>query len=435
MAMVGEAVNTVLAGVNRQDVVTSDDGWRAFLTGLAGAIQQDLEAAVAAATTQAAEAATEAAEHAVPPQVQPVQGFQGPGQSEFNSKVFTPGKFADQHGEQSFPQWREDVPMFCRRNRKDLCKAIGAVERLKLPIEIPKLQQELERIDADLLRSDFDIARYGLWLHDDLKMLTTGQARSIADSTREEPGSGIIGCAKLNERFWSNDQRGLTNLSSNAMNFPRPKALKDTCMAKLDLGDRIREWERVANEPFQVEMKKTALLRVLPEHDERRLLDLNMDVEKLSPADLEARIDLFGNNHNTDATTGAIVNLDIAAFLGPLLAGDTPDNEITEKIKAMRDLLNMESKPEEPPSQPDHSGWPALPQHPQEQVPQGPGGYGGDVAAFKGKGKNGSNGGKGTCGGSGFKWGILVLWEDWSLAKTLFRTRRRQRKRRCEGNM
>ena len=85
MAMVGEQVNTALAGVDRQSVVGSDQGWTNFLQTLVTAIQEDLQAAVQAATEQAAAAA--------PPAPQPParpRGQQRLPHPEFHSQVFQP---------------------------------------------------------------------------------------------------------------------------------------------------------------------------------------------------------------------------------------------------------------------------------------------------------------------------------------------------------
>ena len=85
-------------------------------------------------------------------------------------------------------------------------------------------------------------------------MFTVGEARRIVDTVKDEPGSGIMAWSKLKDRFWGRDQRGLIKMSGNIMSYPRPKELKKTYMAKMDIIDMVREWERVANDIFNLGM-------------------------------------------------------------------------------------------------------------------------------------------------------------------------------------
>ena len=55
-------------------------------------------------------------------------------------------------------------------------------------------------------------------------------------------------------------------------------------------------------------MKKSALMRSLPEQNERAFLDLNLHVDEMEPAELDARIDIYYKNH-APANDGKSLNL------------------------------------------------------------------------------------------------------------------------------
>ena len=102
-------------------------------------------------------------------------------------------------------------------------------------------------------------------------------------------------------------------MSGSIMAYPGPKSLKETYLAKVELVNRIKELERVAGAVFNGGMRNSAVLRSLPEADEQRFLDLNMDFDKLSHTVLEARIDQFEKNHNPIVTKHGLHALEGAA--------------------------------------------------------------------------------------------------------------------------
>ena len=133
-----------------------------------------------------------------------------------------------------------------------------------LPLNLTQLRDEIDKLDAHMPKADFHLQQFATWLHDDFKMLTGGEARRIVDSTKDDQGSGILAWAKLKQRYWSREQRGLIQMPGSIMAFTRPMELKHTFAAKMDITELIREWERVAGEQSNIGMTKSALSRSLP---------------------------------------------------------------------------------------------------------------------------------------------------------------------------
>ena len=95
------------------------------------------------------------------------------------------------------------------------------------------------------------------------------------------------------------------------------------------------------------------------------------------------------------------------SVLGPLLANNLSDEDVTNKLKVIRELLLAEAGPPSTLPQADPSAWPSLPQGNPSQptAPQTPE----DLAALKGKGKSKGKGSKGECWNCG-KMGHSQRW-------------------------
>ena len=149
------------------------------------------------------------------------------------------------------------------------------------------------------------IAEFDKHIYLAVKRLTAGIAREIVDTSKTAGKAWY----RLTDRFYGRNVQGTTAIASQLQELKRPTQIAESFHLPNVIRKLVREFARQSpKEPMPSAIVKAAYMRVFPE-TYRRVMETQVDEDKVEPHNLEDKVLAFIRNNTSGAAPMDIGNI------------------------------------------------------------------------------------------------------------------------------